>query len=64
MPLCRALPSLEQILLIDSNRPLVESQRRQGDLWVLEEAVGLDASIPVLGHPVSLADVYRFIEFE
>lgn len=63
MPLYRAIPSVEQILLVDSTEPTVESQRRQGDLWILEEARGLEASIPVLGHPVRLADLYRFIEF-
>lgn len=62
-PLYRAIPSVEQILLIDSTEPTVESQRRQGELWVLEEGRGLDDSISVLGHPVRLRDVYRFIDF-
>ncbi len=63
MPLYRALASVEQILLIDSTAPTVESQRRQGEFWVLEDARGLDASISVLGHPVHLRDIYRFIDF-
>lgn len=64
VPQYRAIPSVEQILLIASDEPHIESYRRHGDLWELQQARGLDASIPVLGLPVRLRDVYRFIEFE
>lgn len=64
LPLYREIPSIEQILLIDSTEPYVESYVRHGDLWAVEQARGLGAAIPVLGHPVRLLDVYRFIDFE
>ena len=64
VPLYRAIASVEEILLIASDGPYVECHRRHGDLWAVEQAHGLGNSIHVLGYPVSLADVYRFIEFE
>lgn len=64
LPAYRAIPSIEQILLIASDEPYVESYRRHDELWVHETVRRLDATIPVLGHPVLLRGIYRFIKFD
>lgn len=62
----RQIPSLREYLFIAQDRPHVERYRRgEGDEWILSEADGLDAVLPLsaIGCQLRLADVYERIEF-
>lgn len=65
LPVYRAMPSLEHILIVEQNHPSVVQHRRAGDAWVqhqyseLHEIVTLDS----LGASLSLAQIYRGIDF-
>lgn len=62
----QAIPSLEQYLLVSSQRPLLElfTKSEQG-VWTLSEAQGLEATMELtsVGVKLALADVYELIEF-
>ncbi len=65
LPVYRAMPSLEHILIVEQNRPSVEQHSRAGDDWsqsqyaALADIVTLDS----LGASLSLAQIYRGIDF-
>lgn len=62
----KAIPSLQDYLLISQDTPQIEYFRRDGERWVYTDAVGLAASITVesIGCTLPLADVYDKISFE
>ena len=61
---CR-LPSLAEYVLVATERPRVERFARQGDVWVLSEADGLDATLALdaLGCRIPLAAIYERVTF-
>lgn len=59
----RHVPSLSTLVFVSQDRPAVEVFRRDGAAWAFEEAEGLDASIPLLGADVALADLYDGVAF-
>ncbi len=62
----RSLPSLAMYLLISQTAPRIEVFTRQpDDSWRHEVVIGLDSvvSLPVIGCEISLADIYRRVEF-
>ena len=61
----RTIPTLREYLLIVQDRPRIELYLRQADgLWLLAEAVGVEASLtlPALQAALRLADVYEQVE--
>jgi Uma2 family endonuclease len=62
----RQIPSLREYLLVAQDRPHVERYRRgERDEWILSEATGLDAAIPLsaIGCTLNLTDVYERVTF-
>lgn len=62
----RQIPTLREYLLVNQHEPLVELFiRQEGNIWLLREAAGLDASleIPSLQIAVSLAEIYANVDF-
>lgn len=58
----RTLPSLQAYLLVSQDEPRVELFAREaGDLWVLREAVGREAELPIgaIGCTLSLRSIYE-----
>jgi Uma2 family endonuclease len=62
----RKIASLQEYLLVMQDQPSIERYLRQGDVWVLSEAVGLDASISLVSIDciLSLREVYDKVEFD
>ena len=63
----RKIPTLQQILFIESTEKLIVSHTRQSDgkKWLLSEYTADDELIPVLGEGAfRLGDLYKKIEFE
>ena len=56
----RKIATLREYLLVAQDQPGIERYLRQGDVWILTEAVGLEASIPLesIGCVLSLREVY------
>lgn len=56
----RKIPTLSEYLLVAQDQPSIERYQRQGDVWILTEAVGLDAVVPMesIGCMLSLREVY------
>ncbi len=56
----RKIPTLREYLLVSQDQPSVERYVRQGDVWILSEAVGLDAVMPLdsIDCVLSLSEVY------
>lgn len=56
----RKIPTLCEYLLVAQDQPSIERYRRQGDVWILTEAVGLDAAMPLesIDCVLSLREVY------
>ncbi len=61
----RRLPSLQTYVLISQDTPRIERYDRQGENWLLTEAVGLEAtlSLPSIDCTLSLRDAYDRIDF-
>ena len=63
----RAIPSLQEYLLISQTKPLIERYVRQENtrFWMFDEAAGLDAVIELtaIACRLALAEVYDKIEF-
>jgi Uma2 family endonuclease len=60
--LYRAMPSLQELLLIAQDRYDVELYRREdGGRWTLLNAVGLDACVEItsIGYTLRLAELYE-----
>lgn len=63
----RQLPSLKEYLLVSQDEPHLEHFARQDDgHWLLAEATGVDASIPlpVLDTELALSEVYSRLTFD
>lgn len=61
----KTIPSLQQVLYIDSQSPLVISYRRkdQEGTWLIEEFTGLEGEVPVLEEATfSLKALYEPLE--
>ncbi len=56
----RKIPTLCEYLLVTQDQPSIERYVREGDVWILTEAVGLEASVPLesIECVLSLREVY------
>jgi Uma2 family endonuclease len=56
----RKIATLREYLLVIQDQPGIERYVRQGDVWILTETVGLDASVPLesIDCVLSLREVY------
>jgi Uma2 family endonuclease len=56
----RKIATLREYLLVAQDQPSIERYMRQGDVWILTEAVGLEASVPLesIDCALSLREVY------
>ncbi len=56
----RKITTLREYLLVVQDQPSIERYLRQGDVWILTEAAGLDASVPLesIDCVLSLREVY------
>jgi Uma2 family endonuclease len=56
----RKIPTLREYLLVTQDQPSIERYQRQGDVWILSEAVGLEASVMLesIDCVLSLREVY------
>ena len=56
----RKIATLREYLLVSQDEAIIERYIRQGDVWILTEAVGLEASMPLesIGCVLSLREVY------
>jgi Uma2 family endonuclease len=56
----RKIVTLREYLLVSQDQPSIERYVRQGDVWILSEAVGLEASVPreSIDCVLSLREVY------
>ena len=56
----RKIPTLREYLLVTQDQPSIERYQRQGDVWILSEAVGLEASVALenIDCVLSLREVY------
>jgi len=63
----RLIPSVREVLLVDCTRPYCELHRRtEGDLWLTQLVVDLQASIILesIGAELKLADIYAGVSFD
>ena len=56
----RKIATLREYLLVTQDQPSIERYARQGDVWILTEALGLEASVPLesIDCVLSLREVY------
>ncbi|PKM09991.1 MAG: hypothetical protein CVV06_15790 [Gammaproteobacteria bacterium HGW-Gammaproteobacteria-10] len=56
----RKIPTLSEYLLVSQEQPSIERYMRQGDVWILSEALGLDAVMPLesIACVIKLREVY------
>jgi Uma2 family endonuclease len=56
----RKIASLREYLLVAHDQPGIERYLRQGDVWILSEAAGLESTVPLesAGCVLSLREVY------
>jgi len=56
----RKIPTLREYLLVAQDQPSIERYLRQGDVWILTEAVGLEADVPLesIDCVLSLREIY------
>ncbi|MGZ8174633.1 MULTISPECIES: Uma2 family endonuclease [Methylobacter] len=56
----RKIPTLREYLLVAQDQPSIERYLRQGDVWILTEAVGLEVDVPLesIDCVLSLREVY------
>lgn len=64
IPDYRRIPSVQEILAIDSERVLAEVMRREGDRWITEIVQGREANLSLasIGLTVAMAELYDGIE--
>lgn len=56
----RKIPTLREYLLVTQDQPTIERYMRQDDVWILSEAIGFEASMPLesIDCVLSLREVY------
>lgn len=56
----RKIATLREYLLVSQDEAIIERYIRQGDVWILTEAIGLEASMPLesIGCVLGLREVY------
>ena len=56
----RKIATLREYLLVAQDQPSIERYLRQGDVWILSEALGIEASVPLesIDCVLSLCEVY------
>lgn len=56
----RKIPSLREYLLVMQDQPGIERYQRQGEVWILSEALGLEANVALesIDCRLSLREVY------
>ena len=61
----KQLPTVEQIVLVSQNEPLVEVYERGESVgkWVVSEFYGMDKTVEIAGITVSLATLYAGVNF-
>ena len=62
----RQIESLEEYVLIEQEKPLVEIYKRKGDLWKITRVEGLESEIHLtsLDVRIKLQDIYDDVNFE
>src|SRR5690348_6552762 len=62
----RRIPSIQEILLIDSQRVFAEVLRREGDRWITEIVQGSAATLPLNAVPLAIpmAELYEGIPID
>lgn len=58
----RSIPTMREIVLIDSTRIRAVRWFRKGAGWDREEIIGLDAKIPVLGIEIPMMRIYKNVK--
>jgi len=66
LPAYRAIESVNEILLIDSESIYAEILRREGDRWITELVQGRDATLrlPSVDLRIAMAELYEGIEID
>lgn len=61
----RQMPSLQQYVLVSQSQPQIEVFTRTGDVWLFDDARGLDATLALaaIGVTLSLSEVYARVAF-
>jgi Uma2 family endonuclease len=60
----RATPSIQRYVILERDRPAATVYSRAGDLWVADFLAGdTELALPEIGASVSLAALYRDVEF-
>lgn len=56
----RKIPTLREYLLVAQDQPSIERYVRQGNVWILTETVGLEASLPLesIDYVLCLRELY------
>jgi Uma2 family endonuclease len=64
IPAYRMIPSVQEILALDSTRMVAEVMRREGDKWTTEIVLGASGtlSLALIGLTVAMAELYEGIE--
>ncbi len=62
----RKIESLREFLLVMQDQPGIESYLRQGEVWILSEAIGLDETVHLesIDCVLSLREVYDKVMFD
>lgn len=65
LELYRAIPSMQEYVMIDQRRVYIEHYRKQGRFWVLETLTDLNEALifESIGVTISLAAIYEQVEF-
>ncbi|MFI3187662.1 MAG: hypothetical protein QX198_16940 [Methylococcaceae bacterium] len=51
----RKTPTLREYLLVTQDQPSIDGYLRQGDVWLLSEALGLETAVPLNGIDCALS---------
>ena len=60
VPEYRQIPSVQEILLIDSERAFAEILRRDGERWITEIVLGIEASLSLASVPLTVSMAERY----
>jgi Uma2 family endonuclease len=61
VPVYQRIPSVQEILLVDSEEHYAELHRRQGDQWIIQISIGPAAVIALasVGSEISMSELYE-----